>query len=158
VPDSPLKRRKPMKIQSTILGEVEAPESEILTFDNGMPGFENEKKFILLSIEGNEVYQILQSINSKEIGFVTTNPYLFISDYTFDLDESTVEALNIASEEDIIVLTIVTVKEPFNASTVNLKAPVIINKKSNKAKQCILEKSDYPIRYSIDAQMQKAKG
>jgi len=147
-----------MKIQSTILGEVEAPESEILTFDNGMPGFENEKKFILLSIEGNEVYQILQSINSKEIGFVTTNPYLFISDYTFDLDESTVEALNIASEEDIIVLTIVTVKEPFNASTVNLKAPVIINTKSKKAKQCILEKSDYPIRYSIDAQMQKAKG
>jgi len=147
-----------MKIQSTILGQVEAPESEILTFDNGMPGFENEKKFILLSIEGNEVYQILQSINSKEVGFVTTNPYLFISDYSFDLNESTVEALNIASEEDIIVLTIVTVKEPFNASTVNLKAPVIINTKSKKAKQCILEKSDYPIRYSIDAQMQKAKG
>ncbi|AMQ07540.1 flagellar assembly protein FliW [Sporosarcina psychrophila] len=147
-----------MKIQSTILGEVEALESEILTFDNGLPGFENEKNFILLSIEGNEVYQILQSINSKEVGFVTANPYLFISDYTFDLDESTVEALNIESEEDIIILTIVTVKEPFNASTVNLKAPVIINTKSRIAKQCILEKTDYPIRYAIDAQMQKDKG
>ena len=147
-----------MKIQSTILGEVEALESEILTFDNGLPGFENEKIFILLSIEGNEVYQILQSINSKEVGFVTANPYLFISDYTFDLDESTVEALNIESEEDIIILTIVTVKEPFNASTVNLKAPVIINTKSKIAKQCILENADYPIRYSIDVQMQKDKG
>ncbi|WP_186669080.1 flagellar assembly protein FliW [Sporosarcina sp. BP05] len=147
-----------MKIQSTILGEVEASESEILTFDSGLPGFENEKNFILLSIEGNEVYQILQSTNSKEVGFVTANPYLFISDYTFDLDASTLEALNIDSEEDIIVLTIVTVKEPFNASTVNLKAPVIINTKSKKAKQCILEKSDYPIRYSIAAQMQKDKG
>lgn len=147
-----------MKIQSTILGEVEAPESEILTFDNGLPGFENENNFILLSIEGNEVYQILQSTNSKEVGFVTANPYLFISDYSFDLDESTVEALNIESEEDIIVLTIVTVKEPFNASTVNLKAPVIINTKSQIAKQCILEKSDYPIRYSINANMQKDKG
>lgn len=147
-----------MKIQSTILGQVEASESEILTFDNGLPGFENEKNFILLSIEGNEVYQILQSINSKEVGFVTANPYLFISDYTFDLDDSTVEALNIEFEEDIIVLTIVTVKEPFNASTVNLKAPVIINTKSKKAKQCILENADYPIRYSIDVQMQKNKG
>ena len=146
-----------MKIQSAILGEVEALESEILTFDNGLPGFENEKNFILLSIEGNEVYQILQSINSKEVGFVTANPYLFISDYTFDLDESTVEALNIEFEEDIIVLTIVTVKEPFNASTVNLKAPVIINTKSKKAKQCILENADYPIRYSIEANMQKDK-
>lgn len=147
-----------MKIQSTILGQVEASESEILTFENGLPGFENEKNFILLSIEGNEVYQILQSINSKEVGFVTANPYLFISDYTFDVDESTVGALNIESEEDIIVLTIVTVKEPFDASTVNLKAPVIINTKSKKAKQCILENADYPIRYSIDAQMQKGKG
>lgn len=147
-----------MKIQSTILGEVEVSESEVLTFDNGVPGFENEKNFILLSIEGNEVYQILQSITSKDVGFVTANPYLFISDYTFDLDESTVEALKIESEEDIIVLTIVTVKEPFNSSTVNLKAPVIINTKSKKAKQCILESADYPIRYSIDAQMQKGKG
>lgn len=147
-----------MKIQSAILGQVEASESEILTFENGLPGFENEKNFIVLSIEGNEVYQILQSINSKEVGFVTANPYLFISDYTFHLDESTVEALNIESEEDIIVLTIVTVKEPFNASTVNLKAPVIINTKSKKAKQCILENAEYPIRYSIDAQLQKGKG
>lgn len=147
-----------MKIQSTILGQVEASESEILTFENGLPGFENEKNFILLSIEGNEVYQILQSINSKEVGFVTANPYLFISDYTFDLDEATVETLNIESEEDIIVLSIVTVKERFNASTVNLKAPVIINTKSKIAKQCILEKTDYPIRYSIEAQLQKGKG
>jgi len=147
-----------MKIQSTILGRVEASESEILTFENGLPGFENERNFIVLSIEGNEVYQILQSINSKEVGFVTANPYLFISDYTFDLDESTVEVLDIESEEDIMVLTIVTVKEPFNTSTVNLKAPVIINTKSKKAKQCILENTDYPIRYAIDAQMQKDKG
>jgi len=147
-----------MKIQSTILGQVEASESEILAFENGLPGFENEKNFILLSIEGNEVYQILQSINSKEVGFVTANPYLFISDYTFEVDESTVEALNIESEEEIIVLSIVTVKEPFNASTVNLKAPVIINTKSKKAKQCILENADYPIRYTIDAQLQKGKG
>lgn len=147
-----------MKIQSTILGEVEASESEILTFENGLPGFENEKNFILLSIEGNEVYQILQSINSKEVGFVTVNPYLFTSDYNFDLNESTVKALNIESQEDIIVLTIVTVKEPFNASTVNLKAPIIINTRSKKAKQCILENADYPIRYSIGANMQKDKG
>ncbi|WP_338655515.1 flagellar assembly protein FliW [Sporosarcina psychrophila] len=147
-----------MKIQSIILGEVDATESEILTFDNGLPGFENERNFILLSIEGNEVYQILQSINSKEVGFVIANPYLFTSDYTFELNESSVEALNIESEEDIIVLTIVTVKEPFNTSTVNLKAPVIINTKSKKAKQCILENADYPIRYSIEANMQKDKG
>ncbi|CAM3281551.1 flagellar assembly protein FliW [Filibacter tadaridae] len=147
-----------MKIQSTILGQVEASESEILTFEKGLPGFENENNFILLSIEGNEVYQILQSIHSKEIGFVTANPYLFTSDYTFHLDESTVETLNIESEEDIIALAIVTVKEPFNTSTVNLKAPVIINTTSKKAKQCILENTDYPIRYAIDAQLQKDKG
>ncbi|NYF23924.1 flagellar assembly protein FliW [Sporosarcina sp. JAI121] len=147
-----------MKIQSTILGVVEVSESEVLTFENGLPGFEDEKNFVLLSIEGNEVYQILQSINSKEVGFVTANPYLFTDDYTIDLDESTVESLNIESEEDIIVLTIVTVKEPFNASTVNLKAPVIINTKSKKAKQCILENMEYPIRYSIETNMQKDKG
>ncbi|WP_318615794.1 flagellar assembly protein FliW [Sporosarcina sp. YIM B06819] len=147
-----------MKIQSIILGETEASESEILTFDNGMPGFENEKNFILLPIEGNEVYQILQSINSKEVGFITANPYLFTDEYNFNLDESTVEALNIESEKDIIVLTIVTVKEPFNTSTVNLKAPIIINTKSRKAKQCILENADYPIRYSIETNLQKAKG
>lgn len=147
-----------MKVQSTILGEIEVNESELLIFENGLPGFENEKNFILQAVEGNEVFQILQSTESKEVGFVTANPYLFTEDYNFELDEATVEALQIESAEDVIVVAIVTVKDPFQTSTINLKAPVVINTQNRKAKQCILEKSDYPIRHSIESKTNGKEG
>ena len=43
---------------------------------------------------------------------------------------------------------IMVVKDDFRERTVNLKSPVIINLKNNKAMQIILE-DDYPIRYQL---------
>ena len=86
------------------------------------------------------------------------NPYSLVSDYTFDLDESTVEPLNIESEEDVIVLTIVTVKEPFKSSTVNLKAPVIFQTNNQKSKTMILNDNTFSMRHPIGRWQKRNKG
>lgn len=137
-----------MKIQTAFLGEIEIDDSQSLHFEHGLPGFEEEQKFTLIPLEDDAVYQVLQSINSPHIAFVTVNPFVF-TNYSFDLDESTVHSLSIKSNEDIAILSIVTVKEPFSESTLNLKAPIVINMKLKKAKQTIIEKSDFPLRHPI---------
>ena len=137
-----------MNIQTAFLGELEIDDSQTITFEHGLPGFEEEHKFALLHLDEDAVYQVLQSVQTPHVAFVAVNPFVF-TEYSFDLDETTVHSLSISSEEDVAVLSIVTVKEPFSQSTLNLKAPIVINTSSNKAKQTILEKSNFPLRHPI---------
>ncbi len=140
-----------MNIQTAFLGEVEVIESQTLHFEYGLPGFEEEKQFAMIPLEDDGVYQVLQSVQTPHIAFVTVNPFLF-TNYSFDLDESIIYSLGITSEEQIAVLSIVTIREPFSESTLNLKAPIVINMSSKKAKQTILDKSVFPLKHPIFAE------
>src|SRR5699024_12007617 len=81
--------------------------------------------------------------------FILTNPYHFYQDYTFELDDSVLESLLIQTKEEVAVFTIVTLKQPFKTSTINLKAPVIINSQKKYGKQLILNNDEYHTKASI---------
>ena len=132
-----------MNIQTKYVGEVEINEKQIIQFPSGLPGFLEEKEFVLLDIPGNPVFQFLQSVKSEELAFVVASPYHFYKDYSFKIDDATIEALQIQSEKDVMVLTIVTLKDPFDSSTINLKAPLIINPNKLFGKQYILNSDEY---------------
>ncbi|MFD2044993.1 flagellar assembly protein FliW [Ornithinibacillus salinisoli] len=138
-----------MKIETKYLGEMDIIESNVIEFPSGLPGFIDENQFVLLDLPGNPIFQVLQSVTSKNVAFIVTNPYHFYQDYTFELDSNLLESLDIQEEKDVVVLTIVTLKEPFQSSTINLKAPVIINLTKNYGKQYILNLEDYPSKASI---------
>lgn len=136
-------------IQTKYLGEIEITDDKIVFFESGIPGFEDEKKFVLLDIDENIIFQILQSVETKNLAFFVVNPYLLFEDYSIKLNDSIIETLEINEEEDVAVLSIMTLKEPFTKSTVNLKAPLIINLKNNRGKQYILNDDTYSMRVAI---------
>ncbi|WP_339213870.1 flagellar assembly protein FliW [Ornithinibacillus sp. FSL M8-0202] len=138
-----------LKIPTKYLGDVVIDKEQIIYFQSGIPGFVDEKEFVLLNIPGNPVFQFLQSVKSETLAFVVTNPYQFYSEYTFELDDSTIEALEINSEEDVLIASIVTLKAPFESSTINLKAPVLINQRKMLGKQHILNTDKYESKASI---------
>lgn len=138
-----------MDIQTKYLGKVSFKPSAIIQFPNGIPGFNDEKQFIMLELPGNPVFQILQSVSTEGIAFILTNPYHFYQQYSFELDEATLENLSIQTREDVAVFSIVTLKQPFETSTINLKAPLIINLRENYGKQLILKSENYPTKASI---------
>ncbi|MFF2752162.1 flagellar assembly protein FliW [Psychrobacillus sp. NPDC058041] len=140
-----------MNIETKFLGEVIIEEKEIIQFPNGLPGFEQIKEFIILPLEKDSAFAVLQSIKEQEIGFVIALPFIFKKDYAFDLAEEDKEELQIKASEDLITYSIVTLKEPFNSSTLNLQAPVIINHKQKIAKQLVLQDANtYPLRFPIE--------
>lgn len=138
-----------MKIETRYFGEMELDESSVLQFAHGIPGFPEEKKFVLLNIPDNPAFQILQSVQNKNLAFVVTNPHLFYKDYAFDLDDGTVAQLDIQKPEDVAVYGILTLQEPFEQSTINLQAPVVIHTKNRQAKQVVLNTKDYHTRHPI---------
>lgn len=146
-----------MNIQTAYFGEVDIEQSNIITFEHGIPGFEEEKQFILMPLSEESVFEVLQSVQTKEIAFMTTPPASIVLNYHFDLDEATIQALDIKSEEEVHVYVIMSLKESFSGSTVNLKAPIVINATNNKAKQVILSNEEYIIRQPISSKAQQVK-
>lgn len=132
-----------MKIQTKYLGEVQIEETKIIRFSSGIPGFFDETAFVLLDLPDNPAFQILQSVGSENVAFIVTNPYLIYRDYTFHLEDTILENLQIKNEKEVVVLTIVTLKNPFQMSTLNLKAPIIIHSISGQGKQYILNHENY---------------
>lgn len=141
-----------MKIRTTYFDEIEIDPSHILHFEHGIPGFEEEKQFIVLPIEENSAFQVLQSIQTEALAFIVTDPYAVTIEYSLDLDEASVHALQIKDENEVAVLTIVSLKDKLANSTVNLKAPIVINMTNKKAKQVILNNDAYAIRHPLSTE------
>ncbi|RXJ02283.1 flagellar assembly protein FliW [Anaerobacillus alkaliphilus] len=138
-----------MKIETKYLGEVEIQEETILHFESGIPSFLEEKQFVVLPFDETTPFLILQSVKTPELGFVVVSPFEFFPDYQVKLTDSTVDSLEIEKEADVLIYTILTVKEPFTNTTVNLQGPVIINTKINKAKQISLNDVNYHTKHLL---------
>jgi flagellar assembly factor FliW len=139
-----------MKIATKFLGEVEIVEQDILTFEHGLLGLEEEREFVLLPIDADLPLALLQSVQHVEIGFVVAYPFAFKKDYSFDISEEDREQLQIDKQEDVLTYAIVTMKETFQESTINLLAPVILNIDKKLGKQIVLQDNKaFPLRYPM---------
>ncbi|KAB7665157.1 flagellar assembly protein FliW [Bacillus sp. B1-b2] len=138
-----------MKIITKYHGEREFEEKEIIIFPQAIPGFPDEKKFIVLSLDEEGEFLVLQSVSNTQLAFIMTNPFNFIKEYDFTLENHVVELLEIESDKNVLIFTILTVKDPFDKTTANLQAPIVINSKKNIAKQVILNHQDYHTKHLL---------
>lgn len=142
-------------IQTKHIGEITIDETQLITFPTGMPGFIDETTFVLLNIPGNSIFQVLQSTTNPDLAFIVTNPYHFYKDYVFELDANIIETLQITTEKDVVVLSIVTLQEPFATSTLNLKAPIIIHSHNQIGKQYIIHNDEHTTKAPIHTDVSK---
>ncbi|RYG74393.1 flagellar assembly protein FliW [Lentibacillus lipolyticus] len=138
-----------MHIQTKYFGEMNVDKGSFIQFPDGLPGFPDEKQFVLLNLSEKSIYQVLQSVENPAIAFVVVNPYDIYQDYVIDLDDNLIDTLQITDKRDVVVMSIVTLKDPFESSTINLKAPIIIHSRTSQGKQYILHTDEYPTKASI---------
>lgn len=136
-------------IQTKYHGEIEINKEDILHFEKGIPGFLDEKDFILLPLSDDQTFSIMQSLTTPYVAFVIASPFHFFQDYEFKLEDPIVEELDIKAEKDVLVFLILSVGDPFEKTTANLQAPVIINSSNHKAKQVILNDGRYKTKHPI---------
>ena len=150
-----------MNFFSKRVGEFEYDENKIIEFPQGIPGFDDFKKFVILIKENLPYFLILHSIENENLMFILTDPFLFLKDYSFELSDEELEFLELNKNsklgKDFIVLSIVTVRQEVKNFSLNLKAPIIINLKKKIAKQVILYDYDFPIRYHINFKNKEIK-
>jgi len=140
-----------MIIQTKYLGELQIDEEQIIHFPKGLLGFENNKDFVLLDVPNNEYFKFLQDINNSYICFLLVNPWDFYDDYEVELSSEDLLKIDVDhyEEEQLLILTIVTLNENFKDSTTNLLAPVAINLFAKKGKQFVLNESVYTTKHRL---------
>ncbi len=145
-----------MNIKTKNFGLVSYNEEDVLHFDDGIPGFEGLKSFILLSVDEYTPFKWLQSLDDTNIAFVIIDPKAIVKDYKVELDEETVKLLDIKDLNHILVFAIVVIPDEIEKMTANLKAPIIINAENNKGMQILLDNDDYMIKHPVLKELKNA--
>ena len=139
-----------MKFQTSRFGEIDVDESKIIEMRNGgILGFNSLNKFVMIVHEEGSPFHWLQSLDDGSIAFITMNPFIIKSDYEPEIDDQTIEMLEVDKAEDIELMVIITVRSEPVKMTANLRAPLVINRQNKLACQVVLEDEQYPVRYNI---------
>lgn len=133
-----------MKINTRDFGETEIDESTILSVPNGIIGFEDTKKYTLISPLGENVFPMwLQSVEKTEPCFVVYDPMLIYPDYRFEITDEEQALLKIDENTPYRCLTVAIVPDDYKKTTINLRCPIVINTRDNIAAQVMLEDYDF---------------
>ncbi|WHE06700.1 flagellar assembly protein FliW [Thermoanaerobacterium thermosaccharolyticum] len=145
-----------MNIETKNFGLVSYNEEDVLYFDDGIPGFEGLKSFILLSVDEYTPFKWLQSLDDTDIAFVIIDPKVVVKDYKVEIDEDIAKLLEIKDINHALVYAIVVIPDEIEKMTANLKAPIIINAENNKGMQILLDNDDYMIKHPILKELKNA--
>lgn len=139
-----------MQLNTKHFGTVEIEESGIITFGEGLPGFEKSKKFVLLaSGDESSPFKWLQSVDDPQLAFALVDPFVIKKDYEVNITDEVIQAVGIEKAEDVIIYSVVVVPENISQMSMNLRAPLVINLKNKKGIQVVLDSDRYSVRHYI---------
>lgn len=141
-----------MKIHTRIFGEIEIAEEKIITFENGIIGFPDLKRFALLHDEARGTdagIRFLQSIEEPGFAMPVMDPLIVKPDYNPEVNDELLAAAGEITPENLVVLVTVTIPKDLTKMTVNLQGPFVINAEERKACQVIVEGQDYPVKFPV---------
>lgn len=143
-----------MKIRTNLYGELEYQPENIINFKDGLLGFDEFKRYLLLSSWDKDLpFYTLQSVEDNELYFIMIKADEFFADYKIDLTAADSKDIKYAEGDIVQVFNIVRFTEELQNSTVNLRGPVIINFNQNTGKQVVLDNDRYSVRYPLFAKL-----
>lgn len=132
-----------MKFETYLFGTVEVTPEKIINFPNGLVGFEQNKRFMLVHEEGKvqpESYT-LQSLDDPAIAFLIVDPTTLGFNYELALSDAENALLQVPAAEDIAVMQVLFKQEEGGRAAIapNLRAPLVINTRLRVGLQKVME-------------------
>lgn len=119
-------------------GEMEFEEDLVVTFPEGIIGFEQLHKYIIVHDVDSEPFRWLVSIEDAGLAFPMLDPCLLLPAYS--------EAA-VGSGKEIWVIA--SLHGSIERSSVNLRSPIVIEKGTRNARQVILDDDSLPFQFPL---------
>ncbi|WP_151670518.1 flagellar assembly protein FliW [Nitrincola schmidtii] len=139
-----------MQINTALFGPQEIQDDELITFPQGLPGFEENTRFKVFHEEGKPTVHWLQSVDDAELCFSVMEPDLLNLGYEFELSDEQTQILEVTEGDELIVVLMLSKAGnsseqdhetvPNQSIRANLQGPLVINLRARKALQASLPK------------------
>ena len=149
-----------MVIKTKVFGEIEIDDSKVITFESGIIGFPDLKKFTLLyDAEKTGGIKWLESLDETAFALPVMDPLYVKETYNPVVEDELLKPLGNLNPDEILVLVTVTVPKELTQMSVNLQAPIIVNAENKTGCQIIVdgEKDEFPVKFMIYDILQKKK-
>jgi flagellar assembly factor FliW len=141
-------------IQTKYFGCVEYPEESVIEFPSGLPGFENERRFVILEQPENKPLVFLQSLSLSSLCFLALPVLTVDPGYQTAISPEDLAALELPKDRqpligrDVLCLALVSLAEG-RPPTANLLAPLVVHLKTRRGLQAIQSESGYSHQHPL---------
>ncbi|MET1154894.1 flagellar assembly protein FliW [Arthrobacter sp.] len=118
-----------------------------VTFTAPIPGLENVHDFTLRSVEGAAGLYALEAGSPSPVRLFLADAAMFAPGYAPPVPEATLQAL--ALEQDQARQVLLVLNHSPGSTTVNLMAPIILNRGTGRCTQLVLDGRDFPLRAEL---------
>lgn len=129
-------------------GDVSFVGNHVFTFHEGLHGFEQLRRFILVSEEATEPFKWLISIDNPAIGFPLINPMHIDANYHIGEEIS----------PNAVPMVVVTLTNDYMETAANMKSPIVFDCVAMTARQITLSGSDYSHAFKLMSREQSNNG
>lgn len=144
-----------MTVHTSRFGAVSITTEDVIHFPEGLLGFNELRRFVLLDDPTDEIFAWLQSCEDPNIAFPLLEPELFTANYKVQLTKHDLESMGLNSHDGVRCFSIITIPADPTQMTANLKAPVVIHVSTRKARQVVLQDNSLAIREPIFTRLQQ---
>lgn len=116
-----------------------ATQTQDIELVRPMPGFPDDTRFALVALDEDGLLSALESTTRPGLRFLVVPPQPFYPDFAPEIDDETVAELGLTRADDAVVLLVVHAAESLAETTVNLRAPIIVNVANLRAAQVVLD-------------------
>lgn len=122
-----MERQSEVTIQTRI-GRQRISMDKVVHFPRGLAGFEGRHDFILLQLNDNSPFLVLQSLEDPALGLLVADPFSFLSDYQITVGDTEQRILRLEDVRQVAVLVTVSIPPGKPEMTaLNLTGPILVN-------------------------------
>jgi len=140
------------QIETKYFGSVPYEAGSVIEFPAGLPGFENEHRFLPIEIESYRPLVFLQSLADRGLCFLTMPVAAVDPQYRLEVTAEDLAVLGLGRQTTpapgVLCLAVVTVSE--DAITANLLAPLVVNLANRRGVQAIRPEPSYSHQHRLE--------
>lgn len=118
-----------------------------LTFVASPPGLAPHTEFSLDPVDGADGLFTMRAVESEHLRLFLVDPGVVVDGYAPVLTDAQTAELALTSPDDALLLVVA--RPVDDGVTVNLMAPVVVNRGTGAAAQLILEDQDFPLQVAL---------
>jgi flagellar assembly factor FliW len=135
-------------LELTELQPMQVKTENVIHMPAGLLGFEDIKRFVLLSDPDEAPFSWFQVLDDPSLAFLVVPPFDAVPEYQPEISDEDVAYLRLKAPTDALMYNIVTLRG--SQATINLKGPIVINRFTLRGKQVVLQNaSRWSVRHPL---------